>query len=579
MRLMLVTYRFGHEIIGGGERYLWNLVTHLAARGHQVEVFTTCSRNMVFSPYGYLVWDNFLPRGTESRDGITIHRFPVKNPRPRKGRRNARALNRYLPKERMDPDFAMKLAETMEGISEHCLLSGWHVFEERADGPGRWMGESARLLVGGESMTELRMEVHSPLDNPLTVELNGLSTWEFEMIKGKVREIVLTFDACRRLFVDIKVPGSFVPPEDGRTLGLDFRTISVRDGGRLRNLDMRRDWDDLVRTYPETLLGDILWSAARRRPSSINRMQRYLIGPRVPGLRREAARAAAGCDLVLASMVPMTTVPLAAKVSAKAGKPLVIFPLFHARDPNHYWEHFRVALEGASGVDANLPVVAESMRCWGFPAFSVGPGLDTEEFLSPSIDGRRFRSEFGFGDKPILLWIARKNVLKGYREAIQAVRQVRAEGIDAVLVMIGPEEDYLPIGGEGVFYLGVLPRDKVLDAFDACDMLVFPSLHESFCLVFCEAWLRRKPVLGNKYCIAARGLIEHGKDGYLCADTEELGRYALELLRRPELAREMGIRGHDKVMGTRGWEHIVSELEKKLEEIKDGPEPPPAAVT
>lgn len=572
MRLLLLTYRFGREIIGGGERYMWDLVARLAAGGHEVEVFTTCARNMVFSPYGYLVWDDFLPRGTEEWDGVTVHRLPVKNPRPRKGRRCARALQRYLAAERQSPAFASRVAETMRGIPEHCFLSGWHVYEDRADGPGRWMEKNATLLVGGESLTELRMEVHSPLDNPLTVELDGIGTWEFEMVRGRVREVSLSFEPCRDLIVDLKVPGTFVPPEDGRMLGLDFRAVTVRDEAGLRELDMGRDWDGLVNTYPETLLGDILWAAAERRPSSVNRMQRYLIGPRAPGLKREALRAAARCDLVLASMVPMSTVPIAREVAARAGKPLVIFPLFHARDPNHYWEHFRTAMQDASGVDANLDVTADSMRAWGFPAFAVGPGMDLGEFSSPHIDGNRFRSEFGFGDRPILLWVARKNVLKGYREAIEAVHGVRAEGIDAALVMIGPEEDYLPIAGDGVHYLGVLPREKVLDAFDACDVLVFPSLHESFCLVFCEAWLRGKPVLGNRYCIAARGLIDHGRDGYLCSDTAELGEYALELLRHPARARAMGESGREKVMRARGWDRIIRELEGRLASIARGEE-------
>ncbi len=546
------------------------VVTRLAAGGHQVEVFTTCARNMVFSPYGYLVWDDFLPRGTEEMEGVAVHRMPVKNPRPGKGYRYSRTLQRHLAAERRGRAFASTVAETMRGIPEHCFLSGWHVFEDRADGPGRWMERGATLLVGGESLTELRMEVHSPLDNPLTVELHGIGTWEFEMARGKVREVSLSFEPCRGLIVDLAVPGTFVPPEDGRMLGLDFRALTVRDGGDLRELDMRRDWDHLMNTYPEKLLGDILWAAAATRPSSVNRMQRYLIGPRVPGLKRAALRAASRCDLVLASMVPMSTVPSAREVAARAGKPLLVFPLFHARDPNHYWEHFGAAMRGAAGVDANLGVMADSMREWGFPAFAVGPGMDLEEFASPHIDGERFRSEFGFGDRPILLWVARKNVLKGYREAIEAVRRVREGGIDAALVMIGPEEDYLPIGGEGVFYLGALPREKVLDAFDACDMLVFPSLHESFCLVFCEAWLRGKPVLGNRYCVAARGLIDHGVDGFLCSDAEELGEYALELLRHPERAKAMGARGREKVVRGRGWDHIVRELEQRLAAIAGG---------
>ncbi len=570
MRLTLVTYRFGPEIIGGGERYLWEMMTRLAARGHQVEVLTTTAKNMVFSPYGYLVWDGFLPRGSEEGEGITVRRLAARNPRPRKGRRCRRSLERFLAAERGTEEFAAAAAATMRGTPEHCFLSGWHVLESRADGPGRWMEKKARLLAGGRALRELRMRVHSPLDNPLTVTLNGDDTWEFELERGKMREVALSFEARDVLVVDLEVPGAFTPPEDGRTLGLDFHGVAVRDGNARRDLDLRRDWEDLAMTCPEKLLGDILWSAAARRPASINRMQRYLIGPRVPGLEREAARAASRSDLVLASMVPMSTLPIAARAAARSGKPLVVFPLFHARDPNHYWEPFAAAMRGAYGVDANLPAIADTMRDWGFPAFSVGPGMDLEEFSSPDIDGERFRAELGLGGGPLLLWVARKNVLKGYREAIEALRCVRAEGVDAALVMIGPEEDYLPISGEGVHYLGALPRKRVLDAFDACDMLVFPSLHESFCLVFCEAWLRGKPVLGSRHCAAARGLIDHGENGYLCADGEEMGRYALELLRDPERARAMGEKGRAEVLRSRGWDHVVSELERWLERAAAG---------
>ncbi|HID09346.1 TPA: glycosyltransferase, partial [Candidatus Micrarchaeota archaeon] len=258
----------------------------------------------------------------------------------------------------------------------------------------------------------------------------------------------------------------------------------------------------------------------------------------------------------------------------RRGKPLIAFPLFHTRDPNHYWLHFKEVLENAAGVEANSPVIAELMKGWGFNAFAVGPGYDLEEFSSPDIDGDRFRREFGFGDRPLLLWVARKNIYKGYREAIAALEEVRGSGCSANLAMIGPDEDNLPVSGEGVYYLGAQPRATVLDAFDACDVFLFPSLHESFCLVFCEAWLRGKPVLGNVYCAAARGLIEHGRDGYLCKDAGDYGRRALELIRDPERAREMGELGREKVLSTRGWDRLVVELEKKMQSAAGKPAAP-----
>jgi glycosyltransferase involved in cell wall biosynthesis len=207
------------------------------------------------------------------------------------------------------------------------------------------------------------------------------------------------------------------------------------------------------------------------------------------------------------------------------------------------------------------------MKGWGLGAFAIGPGYDLDEFASPLVDGDIFRREYGFGDRPILLWVGRKNVYKGYREAIASLRVVRESGCPAVLVMVGPDEDNLPVSGEGIYYLGALSREMLLNAFDACDVFLFPSLHESFCIVFGEAWLRAKPVLGNAYCAAARGLIEHGVDGFLCSDINDYGRRALELIKDPVRAHAMGERGREKVLETRGWDRLVDELELKLEEI------------
>jgi glycosyltransferase involved in cell wall biosynthesis len=569
MRIMLVTYRYGRDIAGGGERYLRELMIRLAGRGHQVEVYTTRSRQMILSPFNYLVWDNFLPPGGEEDQGVVINRFKVNNPRPRRARRMMRGLNTLQEKERDSLDFASLMAETMSGIRENCFLSGWHRLERWEDGPARWTQKLAKLVVGGKDISGLILEAYSYLDGDLLVEVLDKGSWEFELEKGKPRELGLDFAPCDSAAVALLVPRAVRPQEDAREVGVAVRRVAVVEGGVERELDLGRGWTEFLDSGPEEVVGKVLWGTAERRPRRISRRHEYLMGPRSTRLEKEVMAAAHRFDLVFVSMVPMSTMGLAWKAANRAGKPLVAFPLFHTRDPNHYWAHFKETLENAAGVEANTEVIADLMAEWGFKTFVVGPGYDLEEFSSPHIDGGRFRREFGFGDQPILLWVARKNVYKGYREAIAALRIIRESGCPAVLAIVGPDEDYLPVSGEGVYYLGSLPRGMLLDAYDACDVFIFPSLHESFCMVFGEAWLRGKPVLGNAYCAAARGLIGHGKDGYLCTDAGDYARRALELIDNPGKAREMGERGRLKVVETRGWEHLVEELEKKLAEIVD----------
>lgn len=572
MRIMLITYRFGRDIAGGGERYLRELMIRLAGLGHEVEVFTTRSRQMILSPFNYLLWDNFLPPGREEDGGVGVNRFEVRNPHPGRARRITRYLLALQEEERESREFASIMLEAMRGCSDHCFLSGWHRLERWEDGDARWTRREALLVVGGRGMAGLDLEAYSYLGGLLVVEVEGGGSWEFELEKGRLRELSLELPPCDAAAVALVSPRVARPPGDVRELGVAVRRVAIREDGARRELDLGRGWAEFMATAPERVLGRVLWRAAEGRPRRAARRHRYIMGPRSPRLEKAVMAAAPAYDVICASMVPMSTMSVAARAARSAGVPLVAFPLFHTRDPNHYWAHFKEALEEAAGVEANSEVMAALMRDWGFRSFAVGPGYDLEEFASPGIDGGRFRAEFGLGGRPVLLWVGRKNLYKGYLEAMAALRMVRERGCPAVLVMIGPDEDQLPVSAEGVYYLGAQPRQRVLDAFDACDVFILPSLHESFCLVFCEAWLRGKPVLGNVYCAAARGLIKHGEDGYLCADAADYAQRALELIEDGEKAKAMGERGRRKTLDTRGWDLRAKELAQRLAEIagKDG---------
>jgi glycosyltransferase involved in cell wall biosynthesis len=566
MRIMLVAFRFGRDIPGGAERYLWELAARLTQAGHDVEVFTTCSLQMLRSQFGYMVWDNYFPEGKAEDNGVVINRYPVHNPTPRRARRWWDELSSMHEKESRKPGFISHMSKLIEGREEHCFLSGWHAYEQRDYGQARWSKRQAFLLASGEGITDLWLQASSQLDQLLALEVSGVKPIRVNLEKGRVQDIHAAIPARDGIVVGLKVPKTSRPPEDGRDLGVLVQGVRIKDKGGERELDISRGWAEFVKTAPEDILGEALWWMAGRMPKRASRMHKYVMGPRSPLLERGVRSSAAGFDIIIGSMAPMTSLSMAAEVADRCGKPFVAFPLFHSRDPNHYFDHLYHAMTSAWGVEANLLGIADIMTAWGLNAFAVGPGFNLEELLSEDIDGSRFRRRFGLEGVPLILWVARKNPGKGYQEAMAALEFVRDNGCPAELVMIGPDEDYLPVSGEGVHYLGPLRREVVLDAYDACDIFMFPSLHESFCLVFGEAWLRGKPVLGNAYCAAARGNILHGEDGYLCYDQLEYGQRALELLRNPSLAREMGQRGRDKVMNMRGWDRIIEELEGKLEE-------------
>jgi glycosyltransferase involved in cell wall biosynthesis len=69
-RLLFVVQRYGREVAGGAELHCRQFATRLAARGHRVEVLTSCAVN-------YVDWANHYPPGTGELDGVTVHRLPV----------------------------------------------------------------------------------------------------------------------------------------------------------------------------------------------------------------------------------------------------------------------------------------------------------------------------------------------------------------------------------------------------------------------------------------------------------------------------------------------------------------------
>lgn len=74
MRLLFTVQRYGPQIVGGSESACRAFAEHLAERGHDVEVLTSCARR-------YTDWADELPAGTSHESGVTVHRLPVVRPR------------------------------------------------------------------------------------------------------------------------------------------------------------------------------------------------------------------------------------------------------------------------------------------------------------------------------------------------------------------------------------------------------------------------------------------------------------------------------------------------------------------
>jgi glycosyltransferase involved in cell wall biosynthesis len=71
-RVAVVTPWFGASLAGGAERQAREIAGRLGARGHHVEVFTTCCRSFADD------WaENYHPPGARAEDGLIVRRFPT----------------------------------------------------------------------------------------------------------------------------------------------------------------------------------------------------------------------------------------------------------------------------------------------------------------------------------------------------------------------------------------------------------------------------------------------------------------------------------------------------------------------
>jgi len=95
--LALVTPWFGGDLKGGAEQQAWQIATRLAARGHPVEVLTTCCQSF-FDDWA----ENHLPVGKTVEGGVTVRRFPVDG-RDRAGFERLNAELLALPRDHLRP--------------------------------------------------------------------------------------------------------------------------------------------------------------------------------------------------------------------------------------------------------------------------------------------------------------------------------------------------------------------------------------------------------------------------------------------------------------------------------------------
>lgn len=122
--------------------------------------------------------------------------------------------------------------------------------------------------------------------------------------------------------------------------------------------------------------------------------------------------------------------------------------------------------------------------------------------------------------------------------------------------------------GMHVHFLCDLSYAQLAACYSACEMFALPSRGEGFGLVYLEAMACGKPVIGGAHG-GAPEVIEDGVTGYLVphGDAVQLATSIETLLANPELGREMGRRGRQRVENEFRFNVFAKSLKKILREL------------
>jgi glycosyltransferase involved in cell wall biosynthesis len=120
--------------------------------------------------------------------------------------------------------------------------------------------------------------------------------------------------------------------------------------------------------------------------------------------------------------------------------------------------------------------------------------------------------------------------------------------------------------------LGFVSDEEKRDAYAACTVFAMPSRTDTFGIVYLEAWLYDKPVIGAQ-AGGVPEVIADGVDGYLIrfGDVPALAAHLRALIADPALAARLGQAGHAKVLREHTWGHKIDRLVQLYEQaVADG---------
>ncbi|HEV2300118.1 MAG TPA: glycosyltransferase [Stellaceae bacterium] len=578
--LLVVTYRYTEPPLGGAEEYLIELLRWLRPQFRTIELAAVDVVGPLANRHHFGC--GFAAGGGTARvlgELFDAVRLFAADPVPED---MLLATCRQLERAQLRSDLALyaPFVKSLRKNGAAMPLGGFY-WPEHYDGKvQRWTsGEFSFLLPPGTRV--FCLDGWTPRQKQLVVsavERNGAGGGETTELHRQYIDdnfslkLALAEDASPEII--LCTVDEHAEPNDHRPFGvlLDWGSVLVQSGDnaaprrnrplaaapvRETQVDLGLELDRLLPTENFAAWVERLSAVAQARPEAEERAFASVRGPHSWALQAWLAEQGGRYEVVLVQGIPFDTVPSTVETLDRLERRprIVVLPHFHGEDRFYYWRRY---LDSLTAADKVLLFSRDLARRLGDPAKNAvvpGGGINIEEEASEELIAR-FR-EVHEAETPFFLVLGRKTASKGYERVIRALRALREAGWELDLVVIGPDDDELPVEEDGVDYLGFQPREIVLGALSACLGLVTMSVSESFGIVVCEAWKFRKPVIANRACAAFRELVADGETGLLVDTDEELSLAMEKFALDPELCESLGKAGFERAVSAFAWQQVA----------------------
>ena len=259
--------------------------------------------------------------------------------------------------------------------------------------------------------------------------------------------------------------------------------------------------------------------------------------------------------------------------------PLVTIPLFHTIVQKV--EKYQKDLLTTSDIIFTMTILETNT----FVANGISPdkmhilgcGLNPEEISYPLCRNEIYK-KYNLKNTFNICYIGRLDVDKGVLDLIKAFELISEKTEDVSLVLAGSRIENTVVIMQHIEQLPATIKARIIVIFDleeadkhslitCMDVLVLPSIAESFGIVILEAWINKKPAIA---CAdTPPGVIVTEGQGGLCYEYKnnlDLAQKILQLKNNPSVAKTMGENGYRIVNEKYTWDKIVDKFLKIVDD-------------